>query len=568
MKIKLSLLFACILCGICAAEEVIKFDDRLKDGDGIAAMAEIVKEISQKRGAPVRVEFSPKLYVFPKNKEHSWFMNLSGLKNVTIDGRGATIKFPAYNAFCKVNFSENITVKNFNFEHSTLPFTQGEILGKNEKESYFLLKLDDGYPELPSNEFVMKNYPGPQWMWGSFMDRKTRALKRGIMDHFFIGKVEETETPRQYKIYAQKGYEWVLRDIRENTAFAMPVHQEPCKDWPNRNGVSTIGVTNSKDILFENITMRAIRILGMAGTGNVGKVTFKNCILTWRENSNDLISSWRDGSHFKNNKIGPTLDGCMWEGLLDDCINISTSPSFVKEELGGSKYRLHGGSYEKGAKLGVLYPDKGKWILDDDLYITDCAPGGVVTLSKPLSDVVNFQEITQYEAVSGRGHKNARATQLYNMGKVNDGFAVRNCKFGIQRRFSMIIRAPNGIIENNEIRGGTGVWLSNELGSWYEGPLPFNITMRNNKFAGTLGDRPLSIGVQTASPEIPLSAKLNINIENNEFILTPENKQAIAISSGQGIKINGNRFLDSNGKKIPSNEAVKVGNNAEVSISD
>jgi len=560
--IVLSLLSGTILS---AEEFVINFDEyNAKHKNSFAAIREVIDLVRSKNGEPVKIEFNQKVYNVEKDLNSSWFFHLVNLKNLTIDGKGAKLMIDPSNAYCVINNCENVTLKNFEFEHNRLAFTQGDIVEVTDE--YFVLKLDDGYPEFPSHEFVMKNFPGPQWMWGSYMDRQERTLMPNYPDHIFFKTIVPAEKPRHYKFYPMPGYMRHLKIIRTGVAFVMPIHQDPNNAWKNSHGPYTISVVNSKNILVKNVTARATRHAGWAICLNEGKVTFKNCVVTWRENSNDLISSWRDGSHCKNNRIGPSFIGCKWEGLLDDSINIGASPSMITEDLGDATYRIYGGQgFKKGAKIGILIPSKGIWLEGKDWYVEDYSKG-VAKLSKPIPDLVCRQKISQYEIISGRGGKNAAATQIYALDYVSEKYVIRNCEFGKQRRYSMILRSPNGVIENNKIYGGTGIILSNELGSWYEGPFPMNTKVYNNTFEKTWGNCQLRIQTNLL-PNVKSNINYNIFLRNNTFKLDGlNNKYAVSVDNVAGIKFRGNKYYNAGGEPILQDEAVMLKNTSDISL--
>ena len=129
---------------------------------------------------------------------------------------------------------------------------------------------------------------------------------------------------------------------------------------------------------------------------------------------------------------------------------------------------------------------------------------------------------------------------------------------GKQRRYSMIIRAPNGTIEDNKIYGGTGIHLSNEIGSWYEGPLPRNTKVRGNTFENTWGPCPLVVSVGIF-PNIKFGLPYGISIIDNTFKLTmPENKYAISIYNGSDFTIKRNKYFNALDELIPESEAVHI----------
>ncbi len=535
---------------------VIKFDDFLKGGsDGFGAMSEIIERVKANNGAETVVEFSGGTYDFKKDPNHSWFFLLKDLENLTIDGKGSKLMIDSFNAYVRIDSCKNIAIKNFEFVHNRLAFTQGDIVDVTRE--YFVIKIDDGYDEPASEEFVKKYYPNLMWMWGSFMDREARTLKYGYPDHLYIDRVVPDGKPRHYRIYPVAREKNVLSMLEKGVAFVMPLHMEPNKPWLGGIGPYTISILNSSDILVENITARATRHAGWSGNNNQGKITFKNCVLTWRENSSDLISSWRDGSHFKNNKIGPAFIDCKWEGMLDDSINIGANPILLVEDKGEGIYKIHGGRLKKGSRIGIFYPNTGKWIEDKDLRVEEINQN-VVKFSKPIPDAKLFKILSAEDILAGKKGINASSTQLYDMDYVSADFVVRNCEFGKQRRFAMIIRSPGGVIENNRIFGGTGIMLSNEVGSWYEGPLPKDVRVRRNTFEGVWGTAPLKISA-SLSARVKVEEPYNMRISDNVFKLTmPENKCGISISNGSGFTLRRNKYYNALGERIPESEGLSV----------
>lgn len=528
--------------------EVFKFDDYYEEGgDAFAAMDKIISLVKERGGAECAVEFSPKAYRFKRSDGFGSLFALRGVKNLSIDGKGAKISIHCYNNFCSGEFCENVRIKNFDVSMHKVAFTQGDIV--DVEPDCFVFEIDKGYPRPPSNEFTFKNFPDHKWRWGSVMDRKKRAIKENFIDHVFIGRVEP-RGGRRYAVYPRKDYLRHLAGIAAGDVWVMPVYKYVNKNFgADRYAVSFAA---SGNILVENVKISAARSAGFSAANCGGAITFRNCALTWREGSADMISSWRDGSHFKNNRVGPVLENCVFEGMLDDAVNISSAPAFATEKLGENKYKVRRFSFRPGDKIALLSGGTGKWA--EGYAAANGSRGNMLCIDKP-ADLVLWKTISQYDIVSGNSRANSGATQIFNMEYVNKGFAVRNCRFGVQRRYSMIIRAHDGVIENNTITGGTGVIISNEFGSWFEGPLPHNIQARGNTIKSPVARVPLSVRGMFPVKVAP-EYDSNILLENNKIFCDSKKYKAILVSDCKGVKLSGNKFYDFSGEELGAAEAV------------
>ena len=544
-------------------ETVFDFDKYNTPGsDPFETMSKLVELVRAEGGKDCKIVMSPKTYVFKKSKNYGAFLELKDIKNLTIDGRGAKVRIDPYNGFCKIQSCENVVVRNFDFALKRPAFAQGDIVDVHADG--FTFRVDKGYPKPPSNEFTLKEYPTEKWRWGSVMERKTKQLKKNFSDHLFIESVEKAGKDL-YRVRVRNDYVKRLTcdsPLSDGDVWVMPVYGERN---PKIGGfLYTVSVVFSKDILVENVRVSSTRHAGFSGATNHGKLTLRNCVLTWREGSGDMISSWRDGSHFKNNKVGPTLDGCRFEGMLDDAINISAAPAFVVKEFSPTSFQMRRFGFSEGDRIGLLYGNTGEW--KEGLRAAKGSKGLRLNIDKPVKFTV-WKPISEYDIVSGNSKANALATQFFNMEYINDGFAVRNCRFGIQRRFSIIVRAYNGVIENNLIEGGAGMRITNELGSWFEGPLPKNIVVRNNSVKVDRECVPVVIGNQFAVKPRKIDFDSNIKFDSNTiYAYSGESEHLLEIRNCKNVKGDGNKFYGASGGRIATEKAVGVTNSEDVSI--
>lgn len=544
-------------------ETVFNFDKYHTAGsDPFETMSKLVELVRAEGGRDCKIVMSPKTYVFKKSKNYGAFLELKDIKNLTIDGRGAKVRIDPYNGFCKIQSCENVVVRNFDFALKRPAFAQGDIVDVHADG--FTFRVDKGYPKPPSNEFTLKEYPTEKWRWGSVMERKTKQLKKNFSDHLFIESVEKAGKGL-YRVRVRNDYVKRLTcdsPLSDGDVWVMPVYGERN---PKIGGfLYTVSVVFSKDILVENVRVSSTSHAGFSGSSNYGKLTLKNCVLTWREGSKDMISSWRDGSHFKNNKVGPTLDGCRFEGMLDDAINISAAPAFVVKEFSPTSFQMRRFGFSEGDRIGLLYGNTGEW--KEGLRAAKGSKGMRLNIEKPIKFIM-WKNISEYDIVSGNSKANTLGTQFFNMEYVNDGFAVRNCRFGVQRRCSMIIRAYNGVIENNVIEGGAGMRITNELGSWFEGPLPKNIVVKNNSVKVDRECVPVVIGNQFAVKPRKIDFDSNIKFDSNTiYAYSGESEHLLEIRNCKNVKGDGNKFYGASGGRIATEKAVGLTHSEDVSI--
>jgi len=94
----------------------------------------------------------------------------------------------------------------------------------------------------------------------------------------------------------------------------------------------------------------------------------------------------------------------------------------------------------------------------------------LITVDPPLPDVV-----------SGPDHRSADT--LYNLDACGAGFQIRRNHMNGNRRYGCLLRAGQGVVEDNlfEDTTGAGLVLTNEP-DWPEGPMPWDVVIRGNQF--------------------------------------------------------------------------------------
>ena len=531
-------IFTCIACtaSLASGETPMKVfhvkdfgaaaDGQTDDGPAIRLAIDAAISFAK----PAKVVFDKKkTYRVGEYADRWCCFTLEGAKDVTLDGRGSTLVFHPGNRAFMINKCENTVIRNFSIDYDPLPYTQGDVIEIDREQGFFIVKLHDGYPEPPSQEFMKNN--NNSWKHGAFLDAGNG--RHYTSWYVYVSAVYPVpDTPRTYRIEVEKGNRNVLTHVEPGQQFVLQFILDT-KQWfdshnvrgtePENKGTylsnhsASIQIHLSKNCLIENINhyMSPLMTFRVFGTDNV---CLRNVRITYKPGTNRLAAGLSDGMHCKDNVRGPIIENCLFEGLLDDCINLSSMAQHVAETLGENQYLIRYCEvpwYDNPIQVG------------DRLMGWEPTQGGVLGYMNVTS--VKFagnrkREITVDKAIPGLQDEEwtspERCTQLYIDKK--EGAVVRNCTFRSSMKTAAVFRGA-GLFENNTVEDGAFAVHSENSSSWSEGPHPSNLVIRNNTFSRM---KYASIIMQTSS----------WNAE-----MTPV---------GEGLLIEGNTFTQNDGNGI------------------
>ena len=449
-----------------------------------------------RRAVAAAVAAAPRTTVVFENRRYrlgradvDYHIALKGVKGLTIEGNGAELINNPWNNIVKLEECEDVTVRGFVIDCDPLPFTQGTIKEVDTEAGAFLLKIHDGYDD-PVEVYRRLGKANPDWGWGVCMDPEERKRKPEAIMHFHLKDVTS----------AQQGSDLLrvqLLDAYREHASELAVGDRFVITMKYGGHGASFNVSRSKDCRLEDNTIYTVKY-GMthALSDNRGRIHVKGVKITFRPGTDRLISTPKDGFHCKHNAVGPIIEDGLYEGMLDDAINISVCPYWVREDLGDNRYLIAelGFSPRKGDTLMAYRPSPGS--ITDGLVVQAVEPQptpkgmrgkwNVVTLNKPIPGLGLHRGGDLFPG----GREKLVFTGLYNIDASGKDYVVRNNVFLAQRRHALLARCSGGLFENNLVDGvgGHGVSLNNEVGSFYEGPLPRDTVIRNNTFRNTFWD--------------------------------------------------------------------------------
>lgn len=521
-----------------------------KTDDGPAVRRAVAAAINAGPGSTVVFEKRP--YRLARYKNEPYHISLRDISGITLEGNGAEIINNPYNCIVNIKGCSNVTVRGFYFDCDPLPFTQGTITKVEPDQGVFFLKLHDGYdnPVKVYREIGKR----PDWGWGVCMDPVMRQRKLEAQMHFYMKDVTEAIAGNNLlRVELDANSVRDARDIKTGDRYVITLKY-------GGHGAN-INVSQSSEIRLEDNTIYTAKY-GMTHvfTDNPGRVYVKGVQITFKPDSDRLISTPKDGFHVKHNAVGPVIEDGLFEGMLDDTINISVCPYWVKKDLGGNQYLIAelGHSPRAGDTLMAYTPNTGTVTYDLKVLTVQSQerPKGqqgnwnIITLNQPIPGLGLQQDRNLFPG----GHDKLKCTGLYNIDASGKDYIIRNNTFLAQRRHAVLARTTGGLIEGNTIDGvgGCGVNLGNEVGSFYEGPFPGRTVIRNNVFRNTVGT---SINVYTHGTN---AWATGIAIENNTISGWPT--AAIELSNVDNGIIEGNTI--ESGKGTPSESSPIIAKNS------
>ncbi|MDB2681475.1 right-handed parallel beta-helix repeat-containing protein [Opitutales bacterium] len=505
--------------------------------DGAAIRAAVAAAIQSGPGSVVVFDEAPyRMLRYSGARAH---IMLEGVQGLTIEGNGATIIGTPYNGFLSVNKCERITMRGFVFDSDPLSFTQGDIVKADSATGELWLKLHPGY----TNPIELTEQRG-QKSWsrvGFTIEPDQRKLKPGPID--FIKTI--TEENRAEGLLHLKLETDRFSHINAGDRFVFGLQH-------GGHGAH-IDVRESSDVLLEDYTIYAAKYgMNHTLTDNRGRVRVNGAKITYKPDSDRIIVNIKDGFHVKHNAIGPIIENSLIEGIMDDAINISVCPYWVKKDLGENRYLIAEVAFSprKGDRLMAYTPKSGRVTHELQVLSVEAQtpPKGhrgkwnIIQLDQPIPGLALH---TIHDLFPG-GHDRLPFTGLYNLDACGKDFIVRNNTFLEQRRYALLARGVGGLFEGNTVNNnnGSGVMLCNEIASFYEGPFPGKITIRDNEFIRT-GWESVRISVRGKG-----AWATDIVIEDNLFEGWPN--AAMKLSNIDGLVVRNNTIRPGRNEDLTS----------------
>lgn len=483
------------------------------------------------------IESGQKIIRIPEGRYHvlpseGIHLELRDLQGFTLDMRGVEMICTESTLALRIENCEGLTIRGLTVDYDPLPFTQGELIEISQDRKTHLIKLAEGFP--PAEAVIASKYilfsPDGDLRYGSYYQFETEGLPD---NHLRISGLH----PR--------------KDGGEQTGDLITISAQHLQ---GRFRPHAIHLERSVGTVLEDITLYASPTFGFFETHCSGSV-YRRCIVDRKDKR--LRSLNADGFHSKFAEVGPLLEECLayWQG--DDGINICGAYHLV---IGSEGDRLR---VLAKREMDILPGDPVQLVQLGGrplpnakvLSVTETGPATEAQLNSlegvPVLQNVKQLLTTAYEIQIDTPVEMEPGGVIGSLNRMGNGFVIRGCEFGFIRSRGILVKASNGLIEDNLLDhcGMQGIKVAPEY-NWLESGFSENVTIRNNRIIqpGKEGILVDSIG--------PHPMHRNLEILNNT--ITTQNLPAVRI---QGVS--GGSFLENEIRGFSAGQ-----NESAVSVSD
>ena len=509
-----------------------------KTDDGPAIRRALAAAVATEKPAEVMLE--KKTYRIGQRDDRWDSFALQGVRELTFDGKGATLVFSPNNRAFLLDGCHGCTLSNMEIDFDPLPFTQGDVLKVDLVGQSFDVKLHDGYPDPPTQEWMLANYgPYRGWWTGTVLAADSRTFPPRIPGGFITVESVQRLRPdeRIYRIGA-KGDAAKLPSLVVGDRFAFRVRYATKQRNDRLKGLPSAGIQicHSADCTLRNIRQYCSPDMWIHLWDDTGQITIDGCQIVYKPGTNRLVTSLSDGIHCKSDRVGPLIQNCIFEGLMDDSINIGRMADIVQQVSSEKVFRVcsseiawYDDSLETGDLMEAMDMATGVILSQAKVVKIDDRQGHVrtITVDRPIRGVTPQKDPAD-------GH----CTWFFDLSACGNRFIIRNNMFRAQMRSAMVLRA-SGLIENNEIddAGGLGIYLTNDLPPFPEGPAPRDVIVRGNTIRNT-HYQGIHVGAASFNENMPPLAR-NVLIEGNSVAL-PRDNWPISLFSARDIVLKRN----------------------------
>lgn len=466
---------------------------------------------------------------------------LKDIRNFTVKADGVRLICGRAARALDLANCENVKVQGLAIDYFPLLNTQGVVESVDPKAKSFVAKIADGYPNGSEFGYQVQTF-----------DPVTRRLK---VDSLQMNKATaEMIDARHIRITTDSGA----------AINALAVGDLVAMDREAEGPSHAVSVKDCAKVTLEDVTIHAAPSFGILESGGEGANTYRRVRITpgpTPEGAKEarLRSICDDGIHCSTSRVGPTIEDCLIERHGDDGIAIHGSYHLVLGQRGksvdlalkrdvdfqvGDTFRFHHRDGSPAGEAKVVSIGRVNDRLDD----------ATKEKVKELTWVLvtpNFQkkEVTIELDKEVAAESGARASSKDRMG---NGFIVRGNTVREHRARGILIKASNGVIENNTVSYNThaAIVLAPEF-TWMESDFSSNVKIIGNKINGT-GSEPANaarsqagaisvVGEGWDRALAPAGSHENILIENNE--ITGCRGPGIIVTSTRGLTIIGNRIV-------------------------
>ena len=302
----------------------------------------------------------------------------------------------------------------------------------------------------------------------------------------------------------------------------------------------------ASDIAFEDITIYSAPGMGWVVSTAERGFRFTRCRIERRASDPlRLISTAADGIHIYNTLGDIIIEDNDFSGHGDDSVNIYTLYLRVVQISGSNRLTIH---YPNNVNL-VKPGDELRFVKAADL--SEYARARITAIDGGNASPYTVTLDRNLPASLGIGDLVANVTRS------SGTFVVRNNRFHNHYAHGILIQAPDGLVENNQLSNITmmGMHITSDSNYFFSGAGARNLLVRGNTlrrvgygsseiYAGGRHMGAISIVGDTATGIAAAPVHQRISIEDNHIEDVPG--LAVLVASADGVAVRNNAIVRSN----------------------
>jgi len=474
-------------------------------------------------------------YVAPDDRIH---LVLEGVRDVELIANGVEMVCTQTTRAIEIQDCENLTIRGLTIDYDPLPFTQGRIVEMSDDKRTLTIDLFAGYPAASA----------------------VRTDKCEIYD----AKNSELKTPTYFNIEVQAVDKHRVNLIKPDFYPASRSGEE-VGDIVVLNASNAPGASQPHAILSEGcrgLTLDRVTLYSSNSFGffesDCESSRYRRCVVDRRPLATELTqrayprvrSINADAFHSKHGN-SPYYQSCVAKYMGDDGFAINGDYNLVS----GTDGKMLRVISKKGREIEISVGDPVQLVHADGSRLPDAK-----VLAIQEADSMSEQErryVEDSRLIDDTKRRMLRSRHIFLLeidravdlpigsviaaaNRVGNGFQITACEVGPTRSRGILVKASDGIISGNTIRGtwGEAIKLAPEW-QWMEAGSSNNVVIQSNKIRDI---RSVGIAVYAESSRGEIAAAgahRDITIRNN--IISQAPSPAIVVTSTIGLVEENNR---------------------------
>lgn len=430
---------------------------------------------------------------------------LVDLRSATVDGQGSRFVFHGLMLPIVIQDSADVTLRGISIDFARPHHSQG-IVTNVEPGAYELSVDPKLYPhEIRDGWLVHKGegWESEDWGNGIVFDGKTREIVAGTGDFGYKGKLSVLGEG-SYRIEKDLSGSGIKTGDRITLRHSSRPHPG-------------ILLYRAKNTLLDQVIIHQAAGMGLLAQRSEN-IHLRGGGVHLAENTDRYFTTNADATHFSNCRGEIIAEGGLYEGMMDDAINVHATCLRIEELQGPRKLRA---KYLHGQAVGFEVALPGETLRGIRAkHLEPCPLGKVAAVKRLSTEEVEIEFTAEIPPGLGKGDalENADWFPAVSFRKNT----VRN-----NRARGTLFTTPKPVkVEDNlfDKSSGSALLLAGDANGWYESGACEDVLIRGNTFRNNLTSRyQFTEAILSFYPEVPDLAgqqgyyHRNVRIEDNVF---------------------------------------------------